>query len=258
MSLLRFEGTSDRGPSGKLWNSLVDWQTGSAKIAFGCEDCDDFFPYTGPDATADGKAGGFLLSADTGSAAATAAVPYGVVAFAATAGTFAVAGYAKDEYVDLTSIKEVVTEARVSRTAGATGSETTFVGFSDQAPEAVFHSDGTLDGGTSEETLGLRWNNDLTVDLVSVVAGTATVLDAAVATAVSNTGFHKFGLRVKRVDATHYSLFASVDGVVTQTNVANTAITQDAMRPVAVTTISATDAPTLLVDWHCTLDATPS
>ena len=51
---------------------------------------------------------------------------------------------------------------------------------------------------------------------------------------------------------------ASVDGVVKKVHVASTAITQDAMRPVAATTISATDAPEMSVDWDFTLDATPA
>jgi hypothetical protein len=248
MTLIRFEGSSDRGPSGTLWNSLVDWVRGTLAVPGGCLDAEDFFPY---------NSASVVLSGDGGSAATVSAVQFGVVSFAASAGTYAVAGYARPEYIDLTSIRQVCREVRFSRTAGATGAEISFIGFSDQAPEAVFHSDGTLDGGSAEDQLGLRWNDDLTVDLVSVVNGTATILSTALATAVSNTGFHKFGLRIVKLTSTKYSIYSSVDGVVTVVHVASTAISQVAMRPVAVTTISATDAPVIVVDWDFTLDSTP-
>lgn len=248
--LIRFDNSDDRGPSGSLWGRLVDWVRGTLAVTGGVLDGTDFFPY---------NAGDITLSADSGSAATVSAVPFGVVSFAATAGTYPAAGYSRNSYVDLTNIREVCTEARVSRTAGGTGSEQTFVGFSDQLPGAVFDSSGGLDGGSGEDTLGLLWKDNGAVDLVSVInSATAVVLKADVATGLSNTGFHKLGLRIIKETATKYTLLASVDGVVKRLSVASTAISQAAMKPVAVSTISATDAPEMSVDWHFTLDATPS
>lgn len=258
MTLVRFEGNSDRGPSGALWNNIVDWTKGTLAIAGGVVDVDDFAPYNGPAATADGQSGGTLLSADSGSAATVSAVPFGFVSFAASAGTYAVAGYARAFYIDLTSIQQVCREVKFSRTAGGTGTEWSLIGFSDQAPESVITTSGALDSGSNEDTLGLRWNNDLTVDLVACVDGTETILATAIASAVSNADSHKFGLRIKKETSTKYTIFSSVDGVVTTTHVASTAIPQNAMRPVAVTTISATDAPIIVVDWDATIDATSS
>jgi hypothetical protein len=249
MTLIRFEGTSDRGPSGTLWNSLVDWVTGTLHVAGCAFSGTDFFPY---------NAGDITLSAAGSSAATVSAVPFGVVSFAAAAGTYPGAGYVINEYVDLTSIRQVCVEARLSRTAGATGAEITFIGFSDQLSDAVFDASGGLDGGSGEDTLGLLWNDDLTVDLVSVInSATTVVLIHEVATAISNTGFHKFGLRIQQHSSTKYTIYASVDGAVKKVNVTSSQITQAAMRPVVVTVISATDAPEMAVDWHFVLDGTP-
>lgn len=252
MTLVRFEGTTDRGPSGTLWNSIVDWVRGTLRIEAGAIDCEDFTPY---------NAGNLTLSADSGSAATVNAVQFGVVSFAATAGTYAGAGYVRNFYVDLTNIRQVCTEAYLSRTPGATGTESSFIGFSDQLAGAVYDSSGGLDGGSGEDTLGLLWNDDGTVDLVTVInSATMVVLINDVATGITSAAatFHKFGLRIKKETSTKYTLFASVNGVVKKVSVASTAIPQVAMRPVVVTVVSATDAPVVDVDWHITIDASPS
>jgi len=252
MSLIRFDTNSDRGPSGALWGRLVDWVRGTLAVQGGALDGTDYFPY---------NAGDLTLSADTGFAATPLAVPFGVVSFTADAGTYPGAGYVRNCYIDLTDIREVCTEARFHRTLGATGTESSFLGFSDQLAAAVYDASGGLDGGSGEDTLGLLWNNDGTVDLVSVVDSAAmVVLYNDVATGVTGgVGvFHEFGVRIRKDTATKYTIFASVDGIVRKVHVASTAIPQNAMRPVLVTTISATDAPVMGVDWHFTLDATPA
>lgn len=248
--MIRVQTSGGRGITTQLWGNLVDRIRGSFAPEIGVvAEFDDFTPY---------NAGSLTLSGDSGAAATPSAVPNGVVAFTASAGTYAVAGYARNAYVDLDSSKDVCREVRFGRTAGGTGSEITFIGFSDQAPEAVFHSDGTLDGGSGEDGFGLRWNNDLTVDLVSIINSTATVLQTGIFSAVSNSDVHTFGIRLIKQSSTAFNVLCSVDDVVKSYAVLASALTTAAVRPVAVTTISATDAPTITVDWDAWLDKNSS
>jgi len=246
MSLIRFETTAERGPSGKLWGNLVDWVKGTLKIDSGVADIDDFAPL---------NEGNFVKSTDSGTAVSELAASFGVASFTASAGTYAVAGYSRRFNVDLDNSRDVCREVRCARTTGATGTEQTLIGFSDQLTGAVFHSDGTLDGGSNEDTLGLLWNNDLTVDLVSVIdSATTVVLIEEVATAIAQgVGvYHKFGLRIKKISSTQFQIIASVDGVTKK--VVTTSVSLALMKPVVATVISATDAPVIDVDWDCTVD----
>src|SRR5690554_6895407 len=161
--MIRVQTSSGRGITTQLWGNLVDRARGSFAADLGIvAEFDDFVPYKGAALGSAVQTGGIVLSGDSGSAASVSAVPNGIVAFTASAGTYPVAGYVRNWYVDLSDSKDLCREVRFSRTAGGTGAEITFIGFSDQAPEAVFHSDGTLDGGSGEDGIGLRWNNDLT------------------------------------------------------------------------------------------------
>ena len=56
-SLLRFAGSTERGPSGALWGGIVDWVSGSMVTDLGARDFDDFAPYNAGNETIAGTAG---------------------------------------------------------------------------------------------------------------------------------------------------------------------------------------------------------
>jgi hypothetical protein len=241
MSLIRFETTGNRGPSGKLWGNLVDWVKGTLKVDAGVCDVDDFAPF---------NAGSIIHSVDTGFAATEAAEKNGVVTFAASAGTYPVSGYQRRFFVDCDESRNVCMEATVQRTAGGTGAESSFVGFSNAATvAAVYAADGDVDAG---DQLGLLWNDDLTVDLVLVDGGSVTTLIAEVATAVSNSSSHKFGVRTRKERTGFHTVIVAVDGVTKKVTSALVAALAP-MKPTVANTISATDAPSFKSDWIATV-----
>jgi len=253
MTLIRFEGSDDRGPSGTLWNSLVDWVTGTLAVQSGVTDTDDFWPYGGALLGSAVQSGGITLSTDAGSAAAVQAVPFGEVNFTATIAADAVAGYYRNSYVDFSDARQVCREVYLESIADATDPQT-FIGWADTIPISLFGADGVVDGSA----LGLLWNADETVDLIAVASDdTLTVLYHEVATGILRTdGKHKFGVRVKKETATQYSVFASVNGVV---KVARTALVPGApMFPIVAQYIDGTTAPSFDVDWDANVDATPA
>jgi len=206
----------------------------------GVADVDDYAPY---------NAGNLTVSADSNAAITPSSSDGfgGIITCVADAGTYPVAGYVRNWFVDIDDVKDLCTGVRFQRTAGGTGTESTFVGFSNQLAAAVYAADGDIDVG---DGIGLLWNNDLTVDLCAIDGGVVTTLIHEVATSVSNSGFHQFGVRIRKVTPTKFEVAALVDSVIKRTSAT---LDLAAMRPVFANTISATDAPNADVDWHATV-----
>jgi hypothetical protein len=243
MTLVRFSGVSDRGPSGKLWNGLVDWTQGTLAVAGGVVLGTDFFPY---------NAGDITLSGDSGSAVTLSAVPYGVINVTATQAADAVSGWQWNCYVDLTSINEVVIEVEVTNVDDDATTET-FVGFTDEALDGFWGADNTPDGSA----IGLRWNADETIDLIAIGStDTITELAAAIATVERTAGSTKLGVRIKRETTTNYTVWGSVNGATTKVNTTSTIVPQVAMLPTVAHTNDNESAPNFTSDWGFVLDNT--
>jgi hypothetical protein len=245
-TLIRFETTDERGPSGKLWGNLVDWVKGTLKVDGGVSYVQDFDPaplaITHADTT---------MSADSGAAAALQAEPMGVVEYTASQAADAVSGFQVNSYVDFdaTGFREAVIEVCVESVADNAANEM-FVGWSDEALDGFYGTDNTPDGSS----LGLRWNTDETVDLVSIASNdTVTVLKAEVATGIERTdGRAKLGVRIRKETATRYSVIASVNGVTTK--VSTTTIPGAAMFPTVAMTNDNGATPAFDIDWIATLN----
>lgn len=245
MTLVRFSSVSDRGPSGKLWNGLVDWVRGTLAVANGVFLGTDFFPYNSGDIT---------LSGDSGSAASVSSVPYGVVSFTASQAADAVSGYQWNCYVDLTSINQVCMEVEVTN-VDDNDSTQTFVGFTDEALDGMWGSDNTPDGSA----IGLLWNGDETIDLVAIASDdTITTLAAEIATVARTAGSTKLGIRIKQETTTNYTVWGSVNGVTTRVYTTSTVVPQAAMKPTVAHTNDNEAAPTFTGDWGFVLDNTAS
>lgn len=245
MTLLRFSGVSDRGPSGKLWQGLVDWTKGTLAVSNGVVDVDDFWPY---------NAGNFTLSGDSGSAATVTAVPFGVLSITATQAADAVSGYQRNSYVDLTSIREVCIETSLDPTDDNDTTQT-FVGFTDEALDGFFGSDNTPDGSA----IGVRWNGDETFDLIAIDASDViTVLADAFATVARTAGNCLIGCRIKRTSATNYQVIGSVNGATVKVNTTSSVVPQVAMLPSVIHTNDNEAAPLFTNDWVAVIDYTPA
>lgn len=236
-TLIRFETTDERGPSGKLWGNLVDWVKGVQKGNGASTYFNDFTPY---------NAGDITISGDTGGAVAIQAEPLGVVEITATQAADAVSGFQLNEYVDFDAagFREAVIETCIESVADAAANEA-FVGWTDEALDGFYGTDNTPDGSA----LGLRWNTDETVDLVSISAADAiTVLYHEVATGVERTdGRAKLGIRVRKETATRYTVIASVNGVTVR--VSTTTIPGEPMLPTVAGTNDNGAAPAYDCDW---------
>ena len=246
-SLLRFAGSTERGPSGALWGGIVDWVSGSMVTDLGARDFDDFAPY---------NAGNETIAGTTGAAASLVSERdgvIGVVNLTADAGANAEVGAVRNLWTDLDVITQfAVMEWRLRRNDSA-DAQFTAMGLTDQVGSAVIASN-ALAISSNQDFLGYRWNNDGTIDMVAVVAGTLTELVDTVATVVngSATGYTKIGLKIQRTTSLTYRLTPCINGVIIRakaTNVASTAIPLVLMRPAIVAGTDATTAPSLDRDW---------
>jgi hypothetical protein len=208
---------------------------------------EDFVPYRGTDV-------GYAVAGTSGAALTEVASRHGVVNIAATAGTNAEVGLVVNRYVDLSDGRPYVVEAYVKQNADA-NSPQAFVGLSDQAGGGVYAS-GALAVGSNQDTLGLRWNVDETIDLVSVVDGAAVqVLKTAVATVARTAGFTKLGIRVIKETSVNYTVYCSVNGVVVKAlTLTSTQVPQNPMKPVVATTVATSTAPSVDIDWVADYD----
>jgi len=247
--LIRFDGSSVRGPSAQLWTGIVDWVRGSLASALGQSDFEDFAPHNPDTSDVDGT---------TGVAATIVTTErFGVLNLAATAGTNAQVGLARQLHYTVGDSPAMAVEARVRQNADA-NSPQAFVGLSDVANADDVYAAGAIAAGSNQDTLGLRWNADETIDIVAVVDGTLSVLRDDIGVTVERTsGFAKLGLRVEKVTSTQFRLVPSVNGAIARagiTVVASTALPANPMRPVVATTVAATTAPSLDADYVFTAE----
>lgn len=248
MSLVRFDSTSDRGPSAQLWAGIVDWVRGSLATALGQRDFADFAPDDG------------LNDVDGSSGAAGAidtAQRFGVFAVTASAGSNAQTGIARPIWYTLQDSPVLVIESRVDQNADA-DSPQLFVGFSDQANFDDVFASGVVNSGNNEDALGLLWNADETIDIVAVDDGTLTVLKDNIGVTLERTdGFARLGLRAEKITSSTYRLVPSVNGSIARAgivNVAATSLPENPMRPGVAQTVDTTTPPDFDVDYIYSAD----
>lgn len=251
MSLIRFNSTPDRGPSGELWLGIVDWTKGSESLDLFASRIEDFFPYLG-------DAVGIALSGDSGSAATAQSVQFGVVEFTATQAADAVAGYQVQLSTDLDAdtFRRFGMEVRF-KVVDDNSTTQTFIGLTDEALDGFFGTDNTPDGSS----LGLRWNSDETVDLVSISSSdTITVLIDTIATVERTVGWVKFGFTVEKQNDTEFLLIANLSRTesgtlkTTTKRATTTTIPGAAMKPSVIHTNDNQAAPKIQVDWDIVYD----
>lgn len=244
MSLIRFDGSSIRGPSAQLWAGIVDWPSGSVKSAVKQSDFEDFAPYN-PDTTdVDGSAGA--------AAAIDTTQQNGILSLTANAGTNAQIGGGRQIWYTRGDERILCIEARVDQNADA-NSPQLFVGFFDGANFDDVWASGVIASGSNQDALGLRWNADETIDIVAVDDGTLTVLKDNIGVTLERTdGYAKLGLRCEKITTSTSRLTPVVNGTVYNAgavNVANTSLPDNPMRPGVATTVAATTPPDIDWDW---------
>src|SRR5688572_26487626 len=111
-TLIRFEGTDERGPSAELWGGLVDWVDGTLKIDSGVCLVRDIH-----------DSGVITLSGDTGSAATVVAEPGGITEFTATQAADAVSGFTVNYAIEAAMTKQAVIEVRLEAVADTAATE---------------------------------------------------------------------------------------------------------------------------------------
>jgi hypothetical protein len=229
---------------------------GSNASYLGQRDFEDFAPFLGWSEVTDGTTGGWggtqITAFDGAPVVALQTDRYGIINLSTAAGTNEVVALARHIYYDLQTADIVVVEARMEAVAD-TDSPISFVGLTDQAlPDDVFQA-GVLDGGSNEDTIGLRWNADETIDIVAVDDGTLTVLkDDIGVTLLRTDGLAKLGLRIEKTTATQYRLTPYVNGVVAasgRVNAASTLLPENPMRPVVAMHIGSTTDTEFELDW---------
>lgn len=253
MSLIRFDTPTGRSPSGALWQGIADWVHGSLEAdADGYRVFRDFAPY---------NSGDWAIAGTTGAAVSLDAVRDGVVGsvtLTADAGANAEAGAVWNISTELDQIdKFVAFEWRLVRNDSA-DAQFTAIGLTDQTGGDILATN-ALAVSSNQDFLGFRWNNDDTIDLVTVLDGTAAELVDTVATIVngSATGYSKIGLKIMRRTPTTYHLLPFINGVpvtAKDTVVASTVIPMVNMKPAIAIGTDTTTAPSLSADWFCFAD----
>lgn len=245
MSLIRFESDSLRGPSAALFQGLVDWVRGSLSAEVGTSDYDDYKPYNSSviDTVGGSSGAAFAIKADV----------HGAVHLSATAGSNANVEITRKSYFNPTSSKCVGVEASILSNAAA-NSPQTFVGLTDVAAGSIFSAGAIASGGT-QNTIGVLFNADKTVDIVSVVAGTLAVLVDNVGVSGVWSAAQKLGVRIEQGSPSTFRVTAVIGGVRGKgATVASTKIPNANLKPCVAHTVSATTAPNVDVDWNCTID----
>jgi len=258
MSLIRFDGDSVRGPSPSIWAGIIDWVRGSLATAIGTSDFEDFAPFLGASETSTTTdplpTGGTQIT----SLAATPTVSIlttergGVIRVTEGAAADECVGVAREIYYTLGDSPILAVGARIDQNADANDPQA-FVGFSDVAnPDDVFAS-GVIAASSNQDTIGLRWNVDETIDIVAVDDGTLTVLKDDIGVTLERTdGFARLELRVEKVTTAVYRLVPAVNGIVARSGIVNvlaTLLPENPMRPVVASTVDDTTAPSLDLDW---------
>lgn len=244
-SFPNFDTTGKRGLTWALWRDLVE-ATGSSKASLGQDAFIDFQPYLGSDV-------GIAVSSDGSSPTTTLQTDrFGVINITESAGANECVGIAVQQWFDVQNTDVLVIGARIEQNADA-NTPLVFVGWHDGTnPDDVFSS-GAIANGSNEDTLGLRWNNDETIDIVSVDDGTLTVLkDDIGATVERDSGVNIFELRVEWVSSTQVRLTPAVNNTVYHggaVTVASTSIPENPMKPTVAGTVASVTAPSLDIDY---------
>lgn len=249
MALLRFDSTSDRGPSAQIWAGVVDWVRGSLATALGQRDFEDFAPFNADSTDVAGSAG-VAGALDT-------TQRFGVLSVTANAGTDARAAAAREIWYTLQDSPILVFETRIDQNADADDPQV-FAGFFDGADFDDVFADGAIADSGNQDAIGLLWNADETIDIVAVDDGTLTVIKDNIGVTVERTdGYVKLGLRIERPTTTTVRLVPCVNGVIARsgiTVVASTVVPENPMRPGVATTVAATTAPDVDVDFIYSAD----
>lgn len=244
--LIRFDDSS-RGPTAQLWHGLVDWVSGSQTSVLGARDFDDFSPFNSGFMTVGGTSGAAASFQDTRDGDSI-----GEVLFSATAGTNAEVGVTRHIRTRLDKVRVVSLEARLRRVDSADAQITAF-GLTDQSVANILASN-ALAVGSNQDFIGFRWNDNGTIDIVSIVDGALTALASGIATAsMGSSSYTKMGLRIERQTPTVYRLVPAIDGEVKRSNiltVASSALPSSVvLRPGFAAGTDATTAPQLMMDW---------
>lgn len=250
--LIRFDGSSIRGPSASLFHGLVDWVRGSLAAALGNGDWDDFSPH---------NAGNETIAGTTGAAASLNNDRDGVVGevnLTADAGANAEAAAIRNVVTQLNKITVCAFEVRAVRNDSA-DTQFTAIGLTDQTGANVLASNALAVGG-GQDFVGIEWVDDGDMSIVAVVNGTRTVLKADFATVAmgSATGYTEVGMRIEKVTSATYRLTPCVNGVIIRSGAVSVDTaslpTTVALRPVVVIGTSANTAPSLDRDWTLFID----
>ncbi len=261
MSLIRFDSTTDRGPTAQLWAGLVDWVSGSLATNLGQRDFEDFAPFLGPVITSDGReAGTHITALDTNPTSAHEGDRFGVVSVTCSAGTDEAVGLARDIFYDIGARDLTVIEARVNIVADA-NEVISCVGFTDQAdPDDVFAL-GVINSAGTEDFIGIVWNDDETFDIVGVDAGTLTVFKNDIGNVAidRSDGFAKIGLRIEKVTSTTHRLVPSINGTIVRSGIVNVLssllpLAGVDMRPVVANHVDTATQPDFDLDYIYSAD----
>jgi hypothetical protein len=220
-------------------------------------DFEDFAPFLGASEARTGTdplpTGGTQITSSTGSPTVSLnSERFGVINITEAAGTDETVGLAREIVYDLQDADIVCFECRVEQLADADDPRV-FMGFHDcAAPDDVWGDD-VLASGSNEDAIGLRWNEDETIDIVAIDDGTLTVLKDDIGVTVERTdGITRFGFRVEKMTATQYRITPFVNGAVAidgRINVASTSLPENKMRPVISSSVEANTAPSIDIDW---------
>lgn len=247
MSLVRFDGSSDRGPSPGASHGIVDWVAGSLKTYGGVVDFDDYVPH---------NTAVYLPDPTTSEVTTKSTERYGVINVFEAAGSNETAGIQRQVYHDLNLQPIFYFGARVKFISDA-DSPQMFLGLSDTAVTAVW-SAGALAVSSNQDMIGFRWNADETVDFVVNLDGTLTVVVDDIGTDIVRTdGFAKFEFRVEEMTPTQYRVTSFLNGAKMTAgtfNRASTSMPLVPMRPVIAATVAATTDVSFDVDWTMSAD----
>ena len=261
MSLIRFDSTTDRGPTAQLWAGLVDWVSGSLATNLGQRDFEDFAPFLGPVITSDGReAGTHVTATDTNPTTTHETDRFGVIGATTAAGADECVAIARDIFYDIGARDLTVIEARIQAVSDA-DEVISCVGFTDQSTPSLVFAAGVINSAGTEDFIGIVWNDDETFDIVSVAAGTLTVHknDIGNPDIDRSDGFAKVGLRIEKVTSTTHRLVPSINGVIARAGIVNVLSTLlpasgVAMRPVVALTVDATTTTDVEADYIYTAD----
>lgn len=229
----------------------MDWIRGSLATPLGDHDWDDYQPFN---AGADGATYGVqTVSCTSGTpVVALQTDAGGVINLTHAAGANEAIGVVRNIYYDLQTRPVTCIGARFEQNADA-DSPIAFVGLTDQAGSAVLTA-GVVYSASNQDTIGLLWNADETIDIVSCVDGTLAVLKNDIGISVErDSGPVRFELRIEVITPTLTRLTPVINGVTQRQGavsvVTATYIPANPVKPCVATTVAETTPPSIDIDW---------